>query len=565
MFMQVNQMRQRMAAWLSMSLIVLGLFAIVSACKNEETPAPVLSITSISPTSAPVGSTVVITGTAFNATPTSNTVTFGTVPATVSGATTTSLTVVVPANAGTPITVTSGGATVTSTTAFALGAKPVVEVTGDISADTKWTADKIYLIKGFVNVKSPAVLTIDKGTIIKGGTKDQDPSGQAKGGTLIIQAGAKIMAVGTADAPIVFTSSKAAGSRNYGDWGGVVLIGKAPTNRPGSTAFEGGISGTIGTFSDVNDNSGTMQYVRIEFGGIALTNVTNSEINGLTMYGVGAGTTLDHIQVSYSGDDSYEWFGGTVNLKNIIAFRGWDDDFDTDWGWSGKVQYGVSLRDPDVADQSASNGFESDNFANGEPANGPNDGLPLTGGVFANMSIFAASGTPSSAATSKGSGSYQSAMHLRRNTSLSIFNTVLAGYPEGLRLDGLSATDTYANVTKGTLQLRGVVLANMNTPVRGANVITNDQATTFFNTAAYKNQIIPSSGVAALLLNSATFNLTAPNFLPQTGSPLFTGAIWDGKGADAFFTKETFLGAFGTADWTKGWANWNPQNADYDK
>lgn len=560
--MQFSQSRSR--TWLQLLALVVGLFAAVASCKNEDTPAPVLSITSFSPSSAPVGSTVVITGTAFNATPASNTVTFGSVPATVTGASTTSLTVIVPIGAGTPIAVKSGGATVTSTTAFQLGNKPVVEVTGDISADTRWTADKVYYLRGFVQVKAPATLTIEAGTIIKGGGKDVDPAGKQQGATLIILPGAKINAAGTASAPIVFTSNKAAGSRGYGDWGGIVLFGKAPVNQPSATGFEGGLPGTVGTYSDVNDNSGVLQYVRIEFGGIAL--LANSEINGLSMYGVGAGTTIDHIQVSYSGDDSYEWFGGTVNLKNIIAFRGWDDDWDTDWGWTGKVQYGVSLRDPDVADQSASNGFESDNFNPGLPATGLNAGLPLTGGVFANMSNFAFSGTPSNAPSSKGSGAYQSGMHLRRNTSISIFNSLLVGYPEGLRLDApTGTTGTLDNATNGTLQLHGVVVANTTIPVRGAGAITDAQAQAIFNTAAYKNQIIPSTGVAALLLNSASFNLTAPNFLPQTGSPLLTGAIWDGKGADAFFTKETFIGAFGTTDWTKGWANWDPQNANYDK
>ena len=560
--MQFSQSSRRI--WLSLLALPLGLLIAVSSCKNEDTPAPVLSITSFTPSSAPVGTPVVITGTAFNATPASNTVTFGGVPATVTGASTTSLTVVVPVNAGTPIAVTSGGATVTSSTAFALGNKPIVEIAADIATDTKWTASNIYYLRGFVNVKPGVTLTIEKGTIIKGGSKDADPSGQQKGATLIVQAGAKLIAIGTADAPIVFTSNKAAGSRGYGDWGGVVLIGKAPQNQPGATAFEGGIPGTIGTYSDINDNSGTLQYVRIEFGGIAL--LANSEINGLTMYGVGAGTTIDHIQVSYSGDDSYEWFGGTVNLKNIIALRGWDDDWDTDWGWSGKVQYGVSLRDPDVADQSASNGFESDNFNPGLPATGPNAGLPLTAGVFANMSNFVFSGTPSNAASPKGSGPFQSGMHIRRNTSLSIFNSLLAGYPEGLRLDApTGTTGTLDNATAGTLQLRGIVLANTTIPVRGAGAITDAQAQAFFNTPAFKNQIIASTDVAKLLLNSASFNLTAPNFLPQAGSPLLTGAIWDGKGADAFFTKETFIGAFGTTDWTKGWANWDPQNANYDK
>ncbi|AKD58833.1 cell shape-determining protein MreB [Spirosoma radiotolerans] len=560
--MQFPQLFRR--AWLPSLAVVLGLFMAVSSCKNEDTPAPVLSITSFSPSSAPVGSTVVITGTAFSATPASNTVTFGGVPATVTGATTTSLSVVVPAGAGTPIAVTSGGSTVTSSTAFQLGNKPVQEITGDITADTKWTADKIYYLRGFVQVKAPATLTIEAGTIIKGGGKEVDPAGKQQGATLIILPGAKINAVGTASAPIVFTSNKAAGSRNYGDWGGVVIFGKAPVNQPSATGFEGGLPGTVGSYSDVNDNSGVMQYVRIEFGGIAL--LANSEINGLSLYGVGAGTTLDHIQVSYSGDDSYEWFGGTVNAKNLIAFRGWDDDWDTDWGWSGKVQYGLSLRDTDVADQSASNGFESDNFNPGLPATGPNAGLPLTAGVFANMSNFAFSGAPSNAPASKGSGPYQSGMHLRRNTSLSIFNSLIVGYPEGLRLDApTGTTGTLDNATSGALQLHGVVIANTTTPVRGAGAITDAQAQAFFNTAAYKNQIIASSDVAKLLLNSASFNLTAPNFLPQAGSPLLTGAIWDGKGADAFFTKEPFIGAFGTTDWTKGWANWDPQNANYDK
>ncbi|WP_020595923.1 IPT/TIG domain-containing protein [Spirosoma panaciterrae] len=562
----MHQVRRRMAGWAYLLLAGVGLFASVSACKNDDTPAPVLSITSISPTSAPVGSSVVITGTAFNATPSSNTVTFGTVPAQVTGATTTSLTVIVPANAGTPIAVTSGGATVSSTTAFQLGNKPVITVASNITASTNWTAGNVYVIQGFVSVTSGATLTIEKGTIIKGAPKEQDPSGQGKGGTLIIQAGAKINAVGTVDSPIIFTSSKAAGSRNYGDWGGVVLIGKAPHNQPGATAFEGGIPGTIGTFTDVNDNSGVMQYCRIEFAGIALTNVANSEINGLTLYGVGAGTTIDHIQVSYSGDDSYEWFGGTVNMKYLVAFRGWDDDWDTDWGYTGKVQYGVSLRDPDVADQSASNGFESDNFNPGAPATAANNGLPLTAPVFANMSNFVTAGTPSNAASAKGSGPYQSGMHLRRNTSISIFNSLLVGYPEGLRLDAQTGTtNTLDNATAGNLQLRGIVIANTTTPVRGAQSITNDQATTFFNTTAYQNQIIVSTDLSKLLLNSANFTLTAPNFLPQSGSPLLTGAIWDGKGADAFFTKETFKGAFGTTDWTKGWTNWDPQNANYDK
>lgn len=556
--------------WPYLLLLVMGLFVAVSACKNDETPAPVTSITSISPTSAPVGSTIVITGTNFSSTPASNSVTFGTVGATVVSATPTQLVVTVPANPGNPISVVANGQTAQYSGAFTLAAKPVVEVVTSLTANTNWTANNVYLIRGFVYVRAGATLTIEPGTVIKGGGPSTDPSGQNRGGTLIVQPGAKLEAKGTAALPIIFTSNAAAGQRKYGDWGGVVLIGKGPTNRPSATTFEGGIEGTYGTYNEPADNSGTLQYVRIEFAGIALTTTANSEINGLTLYGVGSGTTLDHIQVSYSGDDSYEWFGGTVNAKYLVAYRGFDDDFDTDFGYSGKVQFAVSLRDPNAADQSGSNSFESDNFNPGEntTAQGPaatNNGLPFTQPIFANVSSFAFSGTPNTAATSGGSGSFQSAMHLRRNTAISIYNSVFSGWPEGLRLDG-TTTGTLANVTAGRLDLGGITVVNSLTAVRGAGSITNDQATAFFNTTAKKNQVLPSSAIATLF-NAQAFNLTAPNFVPPTGSALLVAAdaVTGGKLADSFFSAAPYRGAFNTENWLAGWTNFDPQNANYDK
>jgi hypothetical protein len=563
---------------LALAMVVfLGLGLAFTACKNEQEPAPVLGITSISPTTAPINSTVAITGTQFGSTPASNTVTFGgNAVAEIVTASTTQLVVRVPANAqnGT-ISVTTGGQTISSSQTFSLGNRPVINKSGNITASETWTSDNIYLIQGFLYVKSGATLTIQPGTIIKGADASADPTGQQKGGTLIIEAGAKIEARGTATNPIVFTSNKAAGQRKHGDWGGIVIIGRAPHNRPGSTAFEGGISGQLGTFNEPADNSGTFQYVRIEFPGIALT--PNNEINGLTLYGVGSGTTMSHIQISYSGDDAFEWFGGTVDMKNLVTLRTWDDDFDADWGYTGRVQYGVALRDPNVADQSGSNAFETDNFGgNGQAATpAANNGLPQTAPVFANFSAFAFSGTPSNAPTSGGSGAYQSAIHHRRNSNLALFNSVFAGFPEGIRLDNgqsgtpaVNGTGTSQLITNNTLQLRGIVLANTEIPgsttaVRGAAGITNAQAQTYFSTAAFANQVIPSTQVATLLLNAQSFNLTAPAFTLGTGSPLLTGAVWDGKGADAFFTKEPFRGAFGTTNWTAGWVNWDPQNTPY--
>lgn len=557
--------------WQYLLLLVTGLFAAVTACKNEAEPAPVTSITGINPTSAPVGSTIVITGTNFNSTPASNSVTFGTAAASVVSATPTQLVVTVPANAGNPISVAANGQTAQFAGQFSTANKPVIEVVSSLTANTNWTADNVYLLRGFVYVRSGATLTIQPGTIIRGGGPATDPAGQARGGTLIVQPGAKIEAKGTAQQPIVFTSNAAAGQRKYGDWGGVVLVGRAPTNRPSATPLEGGIEGTYGAFNEPTDNSGTLQYVRIEFPGIALTTSSNSEINGLTLYGVGSGTTLDHIQVSYSGDDSYEWFGGSANAKYLVAFRGFDDDFDTDHGFVGKVQFAVSLRDPNAADQSGSNGFESDNFNSGEntAAQGPlapNNGLPYTQPIFANVSVFAFQSAPNANPTTGGSGPYQSAMHLRRNTAISIYNSVFSGYPEGLRLEG-TATGTLANVTAGRLDLQGITLANVTIPVRGAGTITNEQATAFFNDAAKKNKVVASSDIAALL-NAQSFNLTAPSFLPPTGSPLLVAAdaATGGKLADNFFSPAPYRGAFnGTDNWLAGWTNFDPQNTNYER
>lgn len=540
----------------------------LTGCKpNNVQPDPVVSISGVSPATVAPGSDITITGTQFGTTPADVTVTFaGGATATPKTVTGTSLTVTVPATAQSgPVSVKVGNkAAVTSTSTLTVqaAARQVVEVKGDLTASTTWSATKIYLLKGFVYVRSGTTLTIEPGTIIKGTGVADDPSGTGKGGTLIVERGAKIMAEGTADRPIVFTSAKAAGQRNYGDWGGLVLIGKAPHNRPGATTFEGGISGTYGTENEPNDNSGVLKFVRIEFGGIALSNTANSEINGLTLYGVGAGTTIENVQVSYSGDDAFEWFGGTVNAKRLVSYRTFDDDFDTDHGYTGKVQYAVALRDLEVADQSGSNFFESDNFSgDGTPATGPNAGMPLTAPVFANVSAFTFSGTPTTDKTARGSGSFQSAMHLRRNTSISIFNSVLVGMPEGLRLDN---TSTWANADGGGLQLRGVTLGNVVMPYAGKNGISDDQAKTFFTTAAFKNEMYEAAKLSDLKLNANAFNLTgAAAFLPQAGSPLLSNTVWDGKGADAFFTKESFRGAFGTSNWLEKWTNFNPQQTEY--
>ena len=431
---------------------------------------------------------------------------------------------------------------------------------GNITANETWTSNNIYLLNGFVYVKQGVTLTIQPGTIIKGDFISK--------GTLIIERDAKIIADGTVDQPIVFTSQKAVGQRSYGDWGGLILCGRASVNLPanvanGTAQGEGVIEGGVGSIyggglsPDDNDSSGVLRYVRIEYPGVAFQ--PNSEINGLTMGGVGRRTVVEHIQVSYSGDDSYEWFGGTVNCKWLIAYRGWDDDFDTDNGYSGKVQYGVVMRDPNIADQSGSNGFESDNDATGTT------NTPITQPVFSNISVFGPLCFNSTV-----NSLYRRALHLRRNTRTSVFNSVFAGYPTGLLIESSS---TQGNATNGDLRFKNSSLVQMNDTLaastaanpnnnNGAFYIGNPAASTgWFYSGGFSNSTINTA--SALMVNN--LSLSTPELNLMAGSPLLTGASFsDSYLSNSFFTPTTYVGAFdGSNDWTDCWAEWDPQNQAY--
>jgi hypothetical protein len=420
----------------------------------------------------------------------------------------------------------------------------VITVSGDITTNTTWYSNAKYLLSGFVYVKNNATLTIEPGTVIKGISNTK--------AALMIERGSRILAVGTVDKPIVFTSDKPKGLRSYGDWGGLVLCGKAPTNKHDSGAGVGVAEGGIGSLyggTDPADNSGILQYVRIEFPGIGLTATPNSEINGLTLYAVGSGTTIDHIQVSYSGDDSYEWFGGTVNLKYLVALRGWDDDWDTDNGFSGKVQFFVSLRDPAIADQSTSNGFESDNDADGSTLD------PHTSALFVNGSVFGPKVTTSTTINSL----FGHGMQIRRSSRLSIYNTIVAGWPYGVYIDG-ALGDSPAQANNNILQIENSVISGMGTNYK-ENATSLQGTAAWFTAAARNNSVLATND---LLMIADPFNLTHPNFLPLAGSPVMTGASFSNtRLTDTFFTVVAYKGAFGTTDWTTGWCNFDPQNTDY--
>ncbi|MEN9968587.1 MAG: hypothetical protein RIR94_765 [Bacteroidota bacterium] len=317
----------------------------------------------------------------------------------------------------------------------------VTTVSADITTNTTWSG--VVKLMNKVYVKNNATLTIAPGTIIRGDKLTQ--------GTLIITRGAKIIADGTAANPIVFTSNEAVGARNEGDWGGLVILGLAKNNQPGGVANIEGIVPTTdsqfgGNFD--NDNSGILRYVRVEFAGIALE--PNKEINGITFGSVGNQTIVDYTQVSFSGDDSYEWFGGTVNCKHIIAYRGIDDDFDTDFGYRGKVQFFLSIRDKDMSDAAGdSNSFESDNDAAGSTAQ------PKTAPIFSNGTLVGPKGNGTTALPV--GEKFEKSFRLRRNTATSVFNTLTTGWEKGLSIEGTAVVN---NVNGDTLVFGHNTLSN---------------------------------------------------------------------------------------------------------
>ncbi len=426
---------------------------------------------------------------------------------------------------------------------------------GRITANRTLKADYVYKLRGLVYVTNGAILTIEPGTKIVGEN--------GKNGGLIITRSCKIIADGTPDKPIVFTSEAATPQR--GDWAGLVLLGNAPTNSSfngvqGVGEIEGGINnsdglGLYGTPStqaqNPADNSGILRYVRIEYAGFAF--LPDKEINGLTFGGVGNKTIVDYVQVSYANDDSFEWFGGTVNCTHLISFRTLDDDFDTDNGFSGKVQFGISLRDSSVADISKSEAFESDNDANGSAL------LPQTSAIFSNMTVMG----PKETLANTGNNLFVWGAQIRRNSSLSIFNSIIMGYPNGLYIDATKGVPTDNNIP-GSLFVQNTIIAGCTKSVlynlgTNANVPltpnTTATITDWFNTAAYGNSTHTNNSEVGL---GAPFNYSAPDFNPAAASVAANGAAFTHPKLATGFTAVSYKGACAVGDtWWKTWTRFN--------
>jgi len=413
------------------------------------------------------------------------------------------------------------------------------------------SADTLYILTGLYYIEPGYQIEIPAGTICQGDTA----------ATLIVKPDAQIFATGTADQPIVFTSLKAPGEREPGDWGGIVLLGNAPTNQDGYPVIEGGLlEGTYGGgaagVGDPDDSSGILRYVRIQYPGYRFQ--LNNEINGLTMGGVGRGTELHHIQVSYAFDDSYEWFGGTVDAHHLVALGGTDDEFDTDFGYQGRLQFCFGLRDPEYSDPTGqSNGFESDNEGSSSSTADPH-----TRPVFSNVTLIGPQRTD--ALPIPGAETFQFSGVLRRSTQTSIYNSVIAGYPWGFSIRDPFTIQFCLN---NTLMMRNVSVTASLIPTGSTS--THDESrwagvTAWFDTPGFGN-----IGSTPRLPSTVGFtnmtSLIAPNPAPVPGSELDNSADFTYADLqDPYFTPVTYRGAFAPGvpmdqQWTAGWTNFNPQ------
>ena len=400
--------------------------------------------------------------------------------------------------------------------------KPVIVVTGEITSTENWTNTSYYVLRGAVFVRNGATLNIQAGTRVIG------ESGSV--GTLIVERGGRLNAIGTPTQPVVFTSDQAPGTRARGDWGGLIINGRAPVNLEGGQGAGEGDTGVYGG-TDENDNSGTLRYVRVEFAGVEFS--PDNELNGIAFQGVGRGGSYEYIQVHMNRDDALEWFGGTADIKYAVASNAADDSVDWTFGWRGRAQFIAVTQRSDDADW----GIEADNneFLN--------DALPRANPQIYNMTIC---GDPD---RNEGAESVRAVL-FRRGTAVTFRNFVILGSKTlGMQIDGGA---TLTQVNNGTTQVGAGIISGPVTPLHAS-------AQPFVASGRFPDvRVNVDSGIPVANCSDHA----APNFRPALAS------LAGGQMApilppnDGFFEAVTFIGAVPpapAANWMDGWTSF-PQN-----
>lgn len=386
-------------------------------------------------------------------------------------------------------------------------------IEGKITSDMTLTASREHILKGAVFVENGATLTIEPGTTIYG----EGVSNAA----LIIAQDSKIMAEGTREAPIVFTSDALDGSRARGQWGGLIINGRAPSNQ--GITFGEGDTGAFGG-NNPTDNSGVLKYVRVEYAGIEFS--PDNELNGIAFQGVGSGTVVDYVQVHLNQDDGIEMFGGTVNIKHALVTGARDDSFDWTDGWTGKGQFWIAQQRGDEAD----NGFENDNSSKN------NDATPRSAPTIYNATLV---GDPKGPTSDTG-------MLVREGAAGIYRNIIVHGFKNKTGLD-IDNASTIAQANSGGLTIQNTIFSN-NQP---GNFADPDED---FDEAAWAMDPTFNNLEADAKLTNP-LNLTGPDFRPQADSPAVNGTVpVASPPGDGFFEPVNYIGGMGPNDnWTAGW------------
>ena len=415
-----------------------------------------------------------------------------------------------------------------------------INVGRTIASNTTWTRDNTYLLQGYTFVIDNATLTIESGTVIKGKV-----STGANAATLIVTRGAKIMAEGTASAPIIFTSELDnldgnLGIQDTGLWGGLMIMGNATinsraNNQPAGSPAQDQVEGlsvvgdtergyiTFGGSND-DDNSGVLRYVSVRHGGTQLT--PDNEINGITFGGVGRGTTVEFIEVFANKDDGMEFFGGTVNARNIICAFGNDDGPDFDQGYRGNIQF-LFVIQTDIGTDRGDKGIEWDG------ATSPLDATPKGNITVANATFIGIGN----------SGAANTALNIRDNVEARVYNSIFVNYAKGLDIEndvGTPIPDLRNNIWFSH------IAANNNAAGLNARPTGTVDANAYWTTAAFNNAIVDPQLRAISYTNNRTLD---PR--PAAGSPALSGTVQTLSGAG--LTQVSYKGAFSDSNWAAGW------------
>mgnify|MGYP005841542005 CR=1 FL=1 len=392
-----------------------------------------------------------------------------------------------------------------------------VEISGDLTENTTWTADEDYLLTGQTFVKDGVTLTIEAGTTIK--SRSDDGNGLAP--ALIIERGAKIIADGTADNPITFTSNLPEEDLpQRGTWGGLIILGNAPINADGGESFVEGLVGAPYGGAEPNDNSGVLRYMRVWYGGRSIGQ--DNEINGITFAGVGSGTTVEHCEVAYNLDDGFEFFGGTVNVKYMSVVYVGDDAFDSDQGFRGKGQYLFAI----LGQEQCGRGFEMDN-------DGTNmDKTPRSRPQFHNVTLIGPGG-----GNPDNDGSDQM-IRLREGTAGDFRNVIVAeGNGVGVRISDEPTRALIGNEL--TFSENNIIYGCVDGPFHSDNA--DDSLSAQNVNPQFRN------------IGSTREGATGLDPRPAGGSPALSNA--ESLPSDGFFDPNPgFKGAFGSELWIDGWS-----------